>query len=157
MTNEARVEAFWQAYLASLPALRQPPASTYQVWYFGDHERMANELGELVRTGIKTAACGLLWEYEAEDEALPQAGELNIIINWAGEPLCLIEISEVEIKPFNQVDAQFAYDEGEGDRSLAYWRQAHRSFFARYCQRIGRELHEDMPLVCERFRVIFRC
>lgn len=156
MTNKARIEAFWQAYLASLPAGTQPPANTYQAWYFGDHEQLADELGELVRAGVKTATCGMLWEYEAEAEAVSQVGELSIITNWAGEPLCLIETTEIEIKPFNQVDEQFAYDEGEGDRSFAYWHQAHQTYFTRRCQLIGRELREDMPLVCERFRVIFR-
>ena len=61
----------------------------------------------------------------------------------------------MEVKPFNMVDAQFAYDEGEGDRSLEYWRQAHWRFFEGTCAEIGRELSDDMPVVCERFKVLF--
>jgi hypothetical protein len=46
---------------------------------------------------------------------------------------------------------RFAWEEGEGDRSLAHWRQAHRNFFGR--QRFkDRNFDEGMPLVCERFR-----
>jgi uncharacterized protein YhfF len=49
---------------------------------------------------------------------------------------------------------RFAYDEGEGDRSLAYWREAHRTFFGR--QRFEhRTFAEGMPLVCKRFRLVF--
>ena len=47
---------------------------------------------------------------------MPQAGDLNIILDGSGAPLCLIETVSVESKPFNTVDAQFAYDEGEGNR-----------------------------------------
>jgi uncharacterized protein YhfF len=156
MTNNPAIKTFWQAYLDSLPPGAQPPSPTYEAWYFGDNERMANELGHLVKSGVKTATCSMLWEYEAEQEPIPQVGDLSIIIDWAGQPLCLIETIEVEIKPFNEVDAQFAYDEGEGDRSLVYWRQAHQSFFARVCRAINRELPEDMPVVCERFHVVVR-
>jgi uncharacterized protein YhfF len=116
---------------------------------------MADDLGGLVVRGVKTATCSLYWEYEAGLEVLPEAGGLSIILDGRGDPLCLIETTSVEIKPFNTVDAQFAYDEGEGDRSLEYWRQAHRRFFGRTCADFGRELSEDMPVVCERFKVLF--
>jgi uncharacterized protein YhfF len=49
---------------------------------------------------------------------------------------------------FDDVDEQFAYDEGEGDRSLAYWREAHKCYFTR----LGL-FQPDMMLWCERFRV----
>lgn len=117
---------------------------------------MADDLGGLVQRGIKTATCSLLWEYEADDEPLPRVGEMSIVTDGEGHPLCLIEITEVEVKPFDQVEAQFAYDEGEGDRSLASWRDAHRQFFARLCETLGREPSATMPLVCERFRVLFK-
>ncbi|NIP23207.1 MAG: ASCH domain-containing protein, partial [Phycisphaerae bacterium] len=58
-------------------------------------------------------------------------------------------------RPYNEVDAQFAYDEGEGDRSLAYWREAHERFFSRFLPNIGLEFSETMPLVLEQFRVIY--
>ena len=70
--------------------------------------------------------------------------------------MCLIETFELTIRPFDSVDAAFAYDEGEGDRSLAYWREVHWRYFGRMCEAIGRTPDEAMPLVCERFRVVFR-
>jgi uncharacterized protein YhfF len=149
------VEAFWQAYLASLPEGSEPPLGSYEAWSFCDNEKDANELGDLVRAGKKTATCSLVWAYEAENEEPPVVGDLSIITNWDGEPLCIIETTEVQIKPFNQVDEGFAYDEGEGDRSLAYWRKVHWDVFSRECAAIGRMPAETMPLVCERFRVIF--
>ena len=155
MDKQAAVEAFWQAYLASLPAGAERPEEPYEIGYFADNEQDADELGELVRAGTKTATCGSLWWYEAENEAPPKVGDLFLVTNWAGDPLCIVETTEVQVRPFNEVDAQFAYDEGEGDRSLAYWRRVHVAFFTRELAEIGREPSESMPLVCERFRKVF--
>lgn len=155
MYKQRAVKAFWQAYRDSLPEGVQPPSS-YDVWSFGDTREMANELGELVKVGIKTATCSLMWEYEAEgDEDLPKVGDVSVITDGEGTPLCIIETIEVEIRPYSQVDESFAYDEGEGDRSLSYWRRAHWEFLSRACASIGREPVENMPLVCERFRVVY--
>jgi uncharacterized protein YhfF len=150
------VRDFWQKYLRTLPKENRADIKMPETWGFGDGEAMANELGSLVVKGIKTATCSLFKEYETGHEVLPQAGDLSIILDGRGEPLCLIETTLVVIKPFNEVDAQFAYDEGEGDRSLEYWRQAHRRFFNRTCVEIGIEFTEEMLVVCERFKVIYR-
>ncbi len=152
-----KIEAFWRLYLASLPARQRPLSeSPPEAWGFGYSPRMATELGRLVHQGIKTATCSLYWAYEFEGEPLPQVGELSIIIDGQNNPLCIIETLEVEIKPFNAVEAQFAYEEGEGNRSLAYWREAHWRAFVPECKAIGRQANDSMPLVCERFRVLFK-
>jgi len=57
--------------------------------------------------------------------------------------------------PFNEVTAEFAAVEGEGDGSLEFWRQEHVSSFSRECVRIGRVFNENMLVACERFRVGF--
>jgi histidine triad (HIT) family protein len=153
--HQPAVEAFWRAYTATLSEGAQPP-DFYDVWSFGDTEEMADELGQLVQAGIKTATCSLMWEYESErNEDLPKAGDVSVITDGQGAPLCVIETVEVEVKPFGKVDEVFAYDEGEGERSLAYWRNAHWDFFTRVCGSIGREPVKTMPLICERFRVVF--
>ncbi|GIK37882.1 MAG: ASCH domain-containing protein [Chloroflexota bacterium] len=154
--NTDIIAQYWQAYLDSLPPDSPVRAERYMVERFGDSAEMADELGSLVVQGIKTATCSSLWEWQAEGNPLPEAGLKTIVLNGWGEPWCIIETVEIMIRPFNEVDAQFAYEEGEGDRSLAYWREAHRRFFSRSLPRIGRSFDETMPLVCERFRVIYR-
>ena len=155
MKKQREVEVFWQSFLASLPHGSAYYAKCYDAWSFCDNEKDANELGDLAKKGIKTATSSLLWAYEAENEKLPIVGDLSIITNWDGVPLCIIETSEVQIKVFNEVNDRFAYDEGEGDRSLAYWRRVHWEAFSRECSAIGREPTEKMPIVCERFKVRF--
>jgi uncharacterized protein YhfF len=150
------LELFWSAYLESIGQMAESASGIPEAWGFGDSPGMADELGRLVVQGVKSATCSLLWEYEAEDEPLPKEGELSIVLDGTGRPLCIIETTQMRIMPFDHVDAEFAYDEGEGDRSLAYWRQAHWRFFSRACQAIDRTVSPSMPLVCERFRVVYK-
>jgi lipopolysaccharide/colanic/teichoic acid biosynthesis glycosyltransferase/uncharacterized protein YhfF len=151
---DPRPARFWNEFLQH--NLHLPADTLYQAWSFGDNPQLADELITLVLVGKKTATASLVWEYEADGEALPQVGAYSVITNSSGEPRCIIQTSEVRILPFDEVDAPFAADEGEGDLSLEYWRQAHWRFFGRSCARIGRQPDKKMPVVCERFRVIYR-
>jgi len=111
---------------------------------FGDGPDLADELLELVLKGVKTATCS------TEDEPnISKPGERWIVLDGRGDPRCVIETTEVTFRRFGDVDAAFAHDEGEGDRSLAYWRSAHRNYFGR----LGK-FSEDMMLMCERFRLV---
>lgn len=150
------IHAFWLAFLETLPEDAPEWDETYSAEAFGDSLEMADRLSALILDGSKSATCSALWEYEAEDEPLPEVGEKYILLDGREQPLCVVETTEVEIRPYNEVDAQFASDEGEGDQTLAYWRRVHWDFFSRTLTSIGEEPTEDMPLVCERFRVIYR-
>ena len=155
MTQESS-EAYWQMFLSTVPDDSPYRTKTYIAEGWGDSPAMADELGALVVQGTKTATCSALWEWEAEGNPIPQAGLISIALDGRGEPLCIIETVEVTVRKYNEVEADFARDEGEGDLSLNYWRQAHRNYFSRVLQKVGKEFSEDMPLVCERFRVIYR-
>ena len=111
---------------------------------FGDGPDLADELLDLVLKGVKTATCS------TEDEPNTSTpGERWIVLDGRGQPRCVIESLEVTYRRFGEVDAAFASDEGEGDRSLAYWREAHRKYFGRQGK-----FSEDMMLMCERFRLV---
>lgn len=151
-----RVERYWGSYLETLPSDSPVRGGRYVAEGWGDSPGMADEVGALISSGTKTATCSALWEYEAEGEPLPEVGLKTVVLDGAGDPLCIVETTEVEVRPFDEVDARFAYEEGEGDRSLEDWREAHWRFFSRTLPNIGKEPALDMPLVCERFRVVYR-
>jgi uncharacterized protein YhfF len=88
-------------------------------------------------------------------EPLPKVGQIELIVDGNGDPLCIIELTEVEIKPFNAVDEQFAFEYGEGDRTLAFWLDDNWDFLSRWCREIGREPSQTMPLAFQRFRVLY--
>ena len=149
------VEAFWEAYCATRANHTARLNEPYDAWPFGDNERMADELGHLVLRGIKTATAGLIWEDEHFGWKTPAVGDKTIILDGQGCPLCVIETTAADVLPFNAVDAAFARLEGEGFDTIEQWRQAHWRYFARRCQEIGREPDEEMPVVCQRFRVVY--
>ena len=155
MTEET-VKAYWQKFLSTLPIDSPYHSKTYIAEGWGDSPAMADELGTLIAQGIKTGTCSAVWDWEAEGNPIPETGLVTIVLDGRGEPLCIVETFEVTIRKYNEVDADFARSEGEGDLSLEYWREAHRNFFSRTLPKIGREFSEDMPLVCERFRVIYK-
>jgi uncharacterized protein YhfF len=117
-----------------------------ETFVFGDTPALADELAALVLAGKKTATC-----WAASDGMLTEIGKRMVMLSGSGRPLAVLETMELSQRRFGEVDAAFAYDEGEGDRSLAYWRDAHRRYFGRLGQ-----FAEDMLLCCERFRVVER-
>jgi uncharacterized protein YhfF len=155
MSQSSQVEAFWQTYLHSVSEQERARANAYDIWYFGDTEEVAEHCAELVCAGIKTATSGLVWEMEADGEKLPEPGDLVVVTGLRGEPRCVVEVTECVVKPFDEIDAQFAIDYGEGDRTLEGWRRDSWQYFAPICDELGREPSETMPLACQRFRLLY--
>ena len=124
---------------------KYPNSTTFR---FGDSESLCNELLDLVREGKKTATCGALRDFEAEDEEVPAVGRRDIALNWDGSPALVIETVEVTYRPFCEVDKAFVLAEGEND-DLAGWRKDHQRYFER-----NGGFDDEMMLVCERFRLI---
>ena len=148
------VKIMWQNYLDSLPA-EAPQPEIYITWHFADSENSANLLARQALAGTKTATTSLLWEYEADEEDLPQPGDLSIITDWEGQPVCIIETTGIEVQPFGQVSPEHAARDMAGDPSLDHWREAHWQAFARACAALERPPQNDMPVVCERFRLVY--
>jgi uncharacterized protein YhfF len=111
---------------------------------FGDSPALADELLALVLAGRKTATCT-----SPSDPNLSRPGDRWVVLDGRGRPTCVIETVEITMRRYDEVDAAFAYDEGEDDRSLDAWRRAHRNYFTRQGT-----FGETMMLVCERFRLI---
>lgn len=155
MTEET-IKNYWGQFLASLPPDSSYRAKAYVAEAWGDNPALADELCALIAQGTKTATCSALWEWEAKGESIPEEGYITIVLDGRDEPLCIVETVEISIRKYNEVDADFARAEGEGDLSLEYWRQAHRNYFSRVLRKTGKEFSEDMPLVCERFRLIYK-
>jgi uncharacterized protein YhfF len=149
----AAIRSFWEAFQATVEFDALP--RFYEAFHFDDNERTANKLARLVILGTKRATASLLWSFEARNKPPPKPGDLSVVTNWQTDPLCIIETRMVTIVPFEAVTESFAAAEGEGDKSLRYWRKAHWSYFSRECQRLGKEPSCRMPVVCERFEVIY--
>ncbi len=126
----------------------------YDAFHFANSEALADGLLALVLAGTKRATSDLLWLLEANGKPLMKPGDLSVATTWRGEPRCILETISVVVLPFEEVSADFARDEGEGDLSLRHWRDVHWAYFERECGRLGRVPSPQMPIVCERFRVV---
>ena len=161
-----RVDRYWQQFQESLPPAERLP-TYYEAYYFGPRQH-ADEISALVKEGTKTATGTLKWLYDIDPDAFPagatdapskpppKPGDLSIVTNGSDEPVCIIESTEVRTVPFDEVDEQFAYKGGEGDRTLECWRELYWAYIQVECARINREPVQKTPLVCERFRVVYR-
>lgn len=150
MSDDQQIQAYWEAFerLTGVEA-------GYQAWPFGSTPDMADRLGALVLSGIKTATASLTWSYEFGNDEQPLVGGYSVILDGRGQPMCIIRTTRLYVVPFDEVDEEQAYLEGEGDRTLAYWREAHWEFFEEECRSLGRQPDPKMPVVCERFERVY--
>ena len=152
--RDIRIKRYWSAFLElnSMPDYAEP----YDVFYFGNTEELANQLAELVVQGTKRATAALPQEFEELQLRLPKPGDLSIVTDWSGNPCCIINTESVVLRPFSAVDAQFAELEGEGDKTLSWWRAAHWDYFSSQCAEKAWPLSPSMPVVLETFQVVHR-
>ena len=130
-----------------------PPDTPYEAWAFGADGETADKLAELVVRGIKFGTASAYDDYVAEDalDELPQVGDYSVILNSAEEAVCVIRNYDVYLRSFREVPPFHAYAEGEGDRSLAYWRRVHKAFFQACAAESGIPFTEESLVVCEKF------
>ncbi|QOH80976.1 ASCH domain-containing protein [Plesiomonas shigelloides] len=152
---EERSRLFLEQYLNSLPDEESEKYTSFSTDYFCADEYNANLCADLIIKGEKCASCSLEYWYTHGDESMPQVGHLQVVTNWEGKPICIIEITSVTKCPYNQVTETFAASEGEGDKTLEWWKNAHRTFFSHECTQLGIAFQEDMILVLEHFKVVY--
>ena len=146
------------AYFARFLAATGVTADRYDVVAFGSDEATQDELAALVLHGPKRATTSALRDFGpegSEGERVPEAGDHNVIVDGRETPVAVYRSTQVDIARFGDVDDAFAWDEGEGDRSLADWREGHVRYFTGVAAREGWVFDEDTEVVLERFTVVW--
>lgn len=154
VTISSRSIGIWNEYQSLVG--RDLSARFCESFYFADTKQSADQLAELVLSGTKRATAALVWSLEAENKSPPKPGDLSVMTNWDGDPLCIIETKTVQATAFEDVTQEFAAIEGEGDGSLCCWKEAHWAYFCRECVRIKRTPSLRMIVNCEQFEVVYR-
>lgn len=147
------IERMWGAFVAQQSALLE--ADPPQAWHFCDNEKDADACARLVLSGMKRATSPSLWSFEQAGEPLPEPGDLNIVTDWNGHAVCVIRTTGVQVLPFSAATAWHASMEGEGDGSLAWWRDAHWAYYQREREGSGDVPGPDMPIVFQVFERVF--
>jgi uncharacterized protein YhfF len=144
-------DAFWQAYRAHAGIA----TAHYDVVSFDDTPETATEFAALVLAGRKRATAGLAANFLPNGEPPPVLGGHVVLVDGAGLPVAVWRTTDLRTGPLESVDDRFAWDEGEGDRSRAYWLAVHQKFFGREAKRLGIEMHDGIETVFERFTVVW--
>lgn len=141
-------EQLWNEYKIMNPAI----GDDINAWAFGVEP---DQLADLVLKGEKTATASAYDLYQIDGEPIPQAGTFDVILDGQGQAVCIIKVTKVTVVPFNQVSAEHAFKEGEGDKSLAYWRKVHEEFFAEGLAEAGLAFSEETGVVLEEFCKVY--
>jgi len=129
----------------------------YEAWAFGNSPEMADELLAHVLKGEKTGTSSLhlLYGLELEETKLPEVGDYSVVLDGKDQAQAIICTKVVDILPYSQVSEVHGYLEGEGDRTLKYWRSVHQPFFEQELEEYELPFSEDMLIVYELFEVVF--
>jgi uncharacterized protein YhfF len=143
----------WKKYISSNS---EEADKNYNVFYFGDNRETANKLADLVMQGIKTATSSCLYSYRVENKQVPKKDDLNIVTDFKGSAMCIIKDTRVSLVKYNQVSAKMAELEGEGDKTLRYWRSVHEPMLKEECNKINKQFNDSTPVVFEEFIVVYK-
>jgi uncharacterized protein YhfF len=143
----------WLEYRAAHPEVA--PEDDVVVDCFGDGPELADELIAFVVDGPKRATAALVAAFAADGEPLPRVGAHWVACDGSGRPRAVLRTRELRVGPLSSVDEQFAWDEGEYDRTLASWLDGHRRYFARECEQLGIPFSDDVEVCFERFDVVW--
>lgn len=127
--------------------------TNFETWSFTNRPNSTDMLFEMVVRGQKTAASSWFDFYDA-DQVVPKVGDYRMLLKRNGDPACIVQLKVVEVVPFKWVSQEHAYLEGEGNRSLKYWRQLHKQLFRKQAKIRGKSFSLESPVVCEVFEVI---
>lgn len=147
------IDEFWNEFCRNNPEIKTD--TPFQIWFFGSSRAMAKALAELVISGKKTATASLVSINEMKPEITPIPDGFSVVTDFDGNPLCIIQTTEIQHLPFDEVDAQFAFNEGEGDQTLRYWREGHWRYFTKEAGESAVEFNERSLICCERFKKLF--
>ena len=144
-----KAEQLWHRFIEKY---LEHTGKAYEAWSYGVDP---DELAALTLDGTKTATASGYELYEIDNDPLPEEGGFNIILDGEGQAVCITQTKKVFVTPFKDITERQAYKEGEGDRTLAYWRKVHIDFFEEAYQEAGLPFSEESRVVCEEFERVF--
>lgn len=146
--------ALWWAYLAQPSAPADAEGRLYGVMKVGGCTASTDAGARLILREIKTATSSLEAEFVGAKRS-PRAGDLSIVLDGGDCAVCIVGTTEADHRCFDSINAAFARDCGEWDRTPATWRRECGRDYARLGRDLGIVRSRDVVLICKRFRVAF--
>ena len=153
-SDAPEIKAYWENACAEMGV---EPSSAYTASTFGDPKffEEIDEITVLALEGQKQATSHLEIDFEVNSIPVRKEGEYWLMLDKALSPRGIVQLTTVKITPFNEIDDEYAAIEGEGDSSLRHWKEVHEDYFKLQLGTWGREWSEDLPVVCEIFKLVY--
>ena len=145
---------FWKKYLKETAQSEENAVYSGEL-VFEDTGFTGQSQLSLVLSGAKTATFTPLDTIEINRELLPVAGEVYVVLDSNEEPACIIELTDVNVVPLNEIPWDLAARDGENE-NLEEWRGKMREFLEDEADLCGFTPREDSKIVCEIFHVVYR-
>ncbi|HBO47048.1 MULTISPECIES: ASCH domain-containing protein [Pediococcus] len=147
-------EKIWTAFSES----HHLTNTTFQTRWFGEQSNPTEvqDLTDKILAGDKISTSKPLGYYSSEGEHIPQVGDYYVLLNADMHPVGIIETVVSELVPFFRVSAEHAYNEAEGDRTLADWQERSKEKFAKQMKKYDRTFSTNDPVVCEEIKLVFK-
>jgi uncharacterized protein YhfF len=97
----------------------------------------------------------LVRQFGPDGEPPPVVGGYVVLLDGSKCPRAIWRTTEVRVGPLNSVDEQFAWDEGEGERTRDWWLNAHRRFFGQRAAAQGFQMRDEIETIFERFEIVW--
>ena len=144
----------WNDYIESNPAFKDEDIPDAD--FFHNNRKDANRLAALTLSGKKKASSGLYSAYEQYKVAIPKVGMKQIVTDFDGNAIAIIENKSVDTIPFNKISSEYAQlDMGTNIRPLEKWKKAHWEFFENFLEESEQQPTEKMLIICIRFDTIW--
>ncbi|WP_125981795.1 ASCH domain-containing protein [Loigolactobacillus iwatensis] len=150
MNNES-AQKMWAAFVEEHPEI----TATYDVWSFGSTAESADQLARLVIAHQKTATTSNYALYRLTNEPVPTVGRYSVILDGHQQAVAIIRTTAIQVLPFGDVGVDQAYAEGEGDQTIAYWRNIHRKVFTDELAAVQKTFTDQSLVLLERFALLF--
>jgi uncharacterized protein YhfF len=124
---------------------------------FADPGPVRDAVVAAILAGAKTTTTGLLLACERAGEPVPEPGQRFAVVDSAGEPAGVIELTEVRVVRAADIDLRHVLD--DGDESVAAWRAAHEEEWHSAEMREllgdpGFTVSDDTQVLAQRFRLV---
>ena len=147
------ISIYWKEFQLQNPKYKN--TNEPQSFYFCDNKKDADDCAELVIKKIKQATSTSVWWFEKNKEEIPKIGDLAIVTDWNNEPKAIIITKKVEIVKFKNITPEYAFIEGEGNKTLEYWKNVHWMYYSNEMKKYNEKPNEEMKIVCEYFETIW--
>jgi uncharacterized protein YhfF len=149
------IDSYWNKYLLTLPE-GERNQTYYEADSWGNSDELADQIASLVSAGVKTTTSRLEWEREKSNDPIDKIGDKSIVLDAKQRPVCIVEVTDIFIRPFDQVDAAFIYNYGEGSRDMDFWNKNMWEYYEAECAELGLQASASMPMICQVFKVIYK-